>query len=736
MANKKKQTVSYRRLQLPRLLPDGLLGVARDRGEVERSLAARFDALSGQASGMADNAARNEGTRQGRIEGASEGFRPTRSNSIRGQAYDAAGERAYMQKLESDLRTDMQQLYEQHRTDPVQLNQSFSALKTEYEGKHVYAEIAGDFEQGFVRLSTAYRKSAADAHQRKRDQEEQAAMLARLNNLDTVTSQTLLTVDPESPAGEALVSDTLGQYEKELDRAVAAGRMTPVQAETKRQMKRREVATGFYTRQAELLGTVQEVEDYRASLRSDFTEGKLDHVDAASYEMIDSKLAARSRQIATKGRQATSATVKETDDIAGRIASGFRPKGSEISELLDTARRSPDSDRLLAGVRSKLGLAEKFSSSTLGENSETARQLLERARETGDPDDLDLARWAEKTVEAIRKEVVESPIAAAAARGVIEQPTSLSITAETSLEDYAQFWKKRTVSAETAADYWGVEPRMFLPGEVSFINSRIENDPALGIDVAAGLLAGSGEYREKALSELGKSAPKVAEAGKVLLAGGTRQSAIDAIRGSSKLPDGRARLRLARKQETAVAREVYGDAFSVQQGDGDLARRAAANIARARLHDMGIDPKDGDAARPVYEQALQDAAGANVVAGKQYGGIHHIQRNFWFADDVSHKVVVPPTMRTDLFEEVIGSITDDDLAAQAILPTLPDGTFYSAADFHDAKPVAVKGGYAFAAGDPSGDNPQWIRGEDGKPYVLDIEAMRERLGARVPGAWK
>ncbi|MBL4768240.1 MAG: hypothetical protein JKY94_11075, partial [Rhodobacteraceae bacterium] len=100
------------------------------------------------------------------------------------------------------------------------------------------------------------------------------------------------------------------------------------------------------------------------------------------------------------------------------------------------------------------------------------------------------------------------------------------------------------------------------------------------------------------------------------------------------------------------------------------------------------------------------------------------------------KVIVPPSMRADLFDEVIDSLRDEDFAALDLQPADPSGAPYSASDFHDATPVATKGGYVFAKGDPAGDSPQWIRGEDGKPFVMNIETMREQLGQRVPGAWR
>jgi hypothetical protein len=49
--------------------------------------------------------------------------------------------------------------------------------------------------------------------------------------------------------------------------------------------------------------------------------------------------------------------------------------------------------------------------------------------------------------------------------------------------------------------------------------------------------------------------------------------------------------------------------------------------------------------------------------------------------------------------------------------------------------VATRGGYRFAAGDPASDDPKWIRGADGRPFVLDLERLEPALRKRVPGAY-
>ena len=163
---------------------------------------------------------------------------------------------------------------------------------------------------------------------------------------------------------------------------------------------------------------------------------------------------------------------------------------------------------------------------------------------------------------------------------------------------------------------------------------------------------------------------------------------------------------------------------------------------------LGIDP-NSDAAKPVFQRALQEASGAIFDKGVQYGGIVDVTRSTGFLSSQTARTIIPPTIRADRFGELIEAIRDQDLAPQdmdksrpgarpyfSAPPVRAGGQPYSAADIKAARPVAVAGGYRFAAGDPASDDPQWIRGADGRPFVLALDSMRRVLEPRVPGAYR
>ena len=89
-------------------------------------------------------------------------------------------------------------------------------------------------------------------------------------------------------------------------------------------------------------------------------------------------------------------------------------------------------------------------------------------------------------------------------------------------------------------------------------------------------------------------------------------------------------------------------------------------------------------------------------------------------------------MRADKFAEVVGSLTMDDIGN----PKGPNGSAWTIDNFTSAIPVPVQGGYAFARGEPSSGAPMFIADDMGRPIVIDLASMKDRLSARVPGAYR
>ncbi|WP_210168867.1 hypothetical protein, partial [Aureimonas sp. D3] len=358
------------------------------------------------------------------------------------------------------------------------------------------------------------------------------------------------------------------------------------------------------------------------------------------------------------------------------------------------------------------------------------------------------ADFARAELERMKSQAKENPVGLAERKGLLP-PEEGSLMDAQSADDLSGRVKLRVERAELAAEHFGVTPKYLKPGEADAIRAMVEQNPASAATLAAGIVRGAGPRVGAVLSELHDNAPAVAQAGIILAGGGSPKAAADVIEGYGKGADGKARPAiLDDKRRAFVVQQTFGGAYAGAPAFGTRAIATAEAIAKTRLEKTGIDPKS-DAAVPVFERALQEASGAVFEGDVQYGGITKVSRGGAWGMFADHpEVVVPPSIRVDRFDDVIDAIRDSDLLPKdgersrvgkpffSAPAVRENGKPYSAADLKAAKPVAVKGGYQFAIGDPTSDDPQWISGSDGRPFVLAIEAMRPLLEARVPGAFR
>lgn len=725
-AQEQRSPVSYRKFEPRNLLPEGLLGVERSSGEVEAALARRFASLAGTFSANADTAAAGEGRRAGLVAGNQDGFRPTRADTIRGQAYDAAGTRSYMARLETGLRSDLQQAYMANENNPAGFEQAAAALRRSYHDDHLFPEIKGDFDAGFSRLADAYWKQAADNARADERDRQTAELYGQINDQGTHLERVIQSTDPGSEAGAALVSDAVRATEASIDAAVTAGTISATRGEALKTDARRKAAVSYYVRQGQQLGGAEAIGDYLEKLRGDFAGGQLDLIDGDAFARIETGLEAEIRKAQTQdGKRAREIRAKGKF-LSGQIALGVKPDEAQIRELVLAAGSSEEGDEAAQEALDRVTLARFFADSTLEAGEAFVRGMEEKARKGASKRDAEALGWARQLMDAKRKFVIENPLGAARAYGVDVEAAPLAIEQGKPAEQYAAEFAARILEAETAAAHWQVAPRLLLPGEDRQIANLLRTDPMQAAAVAGGLFEAAGDHLPRLLRELGSAAPEVAQMGRIIASGGSEIAAIDVLRGRSKDGDGRVRPRVPASVRNTQA--VTGSAFVASPDDQELVLGAAENIARARIAEQGIDPADKEAVQPVYEQALQEAAGRTVHEGVAYGGITR-WRTGWF-DGKAREVVVPANMAADLFGDAIEAIRPEDLQQLAL------NERYRISDLRKALPIAVPGGYMFAKGDPMSDDPQLLEGRDGRPAVIDFDALRPLLEPRVPGLYR
>lgn len=310
--------------------------------------------------------------------------------------------------------------------------------------------------------------------------------------------------------------------------------------------------------------------------------------------------------------------------------------------------------------------------------------------------------------------------------------------------------RNRVVEAESNAQKYSITPSYLRPDERAMLKAATAKGGDAMTGVAAALVSGFGEKAPLVLREISKDSPVLAHIGGLMSSNGSPSVISDAAEAVRLRQDPEAAKTLpnyltkepAKMQAAQHSRaaDVYGGAFSMVPDTRRAAEATAQSAFFTRAYNNNYDPmfieRDAAGAKTAYDRTLQEAAGATFSpSGVQYGGVTSY-RPGTFQFFGGSKVLIPGNIRTDRFTDVIGALKDEDIRFPAMAPpTAPDGRPYSAKDLKNATPVAVQGGYRFAAGDPMSDNPKWIRGADGKPFVLDLERLEPTLRKRVPEAY-
>jgi hypothetical protein len=665
-------------------------------------------------------------------------WRPSGQDTIYGRAYDEAGTKVYLSELDNEMRSTTSQLFDQYKDDPAELEKGMAQLKGQLAKDHVFPEIMADYSIGFDRLASRYVGQARENQRRNAEAQDRATFIAGTSQLETEQQKQIAEFDPSSDNAADAIASSQAAIDAHYDDAVRRNILDPDKAEIAKQRSRREAALGFYGKQADALDAAG-VAALHGKMREDFAAGKLAGLDGDGWAVLDKNLTA----LETKKRMA-SARIEKTyrtagDAFAKRIADGAEINSGELAAYALAAGSTPDGKEALQETYAKISVAREIRDFTL---PEAAKHVAGLRKQYGDDMTAAQARtlaFAEKTLDAKRKAINQDSVTYAEAQG-LAQPTPLLTEAENP-DEISSIVAERVQAASDVSEHLGVAPRYLKKGEAAAIAKIVQADPEKGAAIAGALVGGAGPAAPQLLAEFGNDAPMIAEAGSIVYSGGSNQAAEDVIAGYGKI-DGKTPTGLKPAAAANSFNDTVGSALALQPHDRLHIASAAASIARTRITRQGVDPK-GSEAQEIHARAVQEAAGAVFDRGRQYGGFADIGGG-WFSS--GSRVLVPSDVAADQFGEVLASITDADLAGLAVKPKAGYdlGGFWRgqtekqglAATIQGATPVAVAGGYAFAKGDPTSDDPQFVQGDDGKIFVLDIEALRPQLQARVPGAWR
>lgn len=438
------------------------------------------------------------------------------------------------------------------------------------------------------------------------------------------------------------------------------------------------------------------------------------------------------------------------DDIERSAAEGHKPLPDRLATVRQAVASSNNpliASRYEAVMRSLPIVASWWQMSPAQLDSDLAK--LEAGIRINGPNQTSetLRKTGRELLKTMNKEIMTDPLGWAERVGVAAVPP-IDFSKPEAVADM----RARIASAEVVARQYGIAPTYLRPEERRAIEVATAQGGAPMMATARMIADGFGDRANSVYAEVSKQSPKLAHMGGLLngglFGGGSALFAADVAEGTKLLSTEESRKQLPHWARTPTDKvyqfhntskvDQYGGAFRLIENNERAAEESAKTAFMVRGIRNGYDPSStlvSTTARAAYNRALQEAAGATYDAKNvQYGGVvdYGTKPGTWFS---SNKVLIPSTIRSDRFKDVIGAIRDDDLKLMPVSPQTADGKVYTARDLQAAVPVAVPGGYRFAAGDPTSDDPKWINGADGNPFVLNLERLEPVLRQRKPEAF-
>lgn len=649
------------------------------------------------------------------------GFRPTGRDTVYGRAFDAAGTKTYLQALNNEIERTTEQVYLKYHDDPATLAEAMQVLKGEQLREHVFDEIRAEYELTFDRRAGRLVMQAQRELEKKQEAENRAQFLGRVGDLETQAARAIAGLDPEDPAAVEKLDAIRRQLDDHYDSAVEHDLITPSQALEAKTRSGRNLALGFYTAQAKALHS-DEVAALREQMNADFAAGKLDGIDDDGWASLESRLIGLEASKRAEEAKAAEDLAERGAKIAARVEAGFDYDPAELGRLQLDAGTAPDGEKIVAASLERIGVAEIFRDRPIGEARAHVAQMREALGRNPSDAKVSALAYAEKRLGELEALIAKDPVAYETATG----RTRLAAIDTSSPEALASSLAQRRDQMERVAETYGAPFQFFRPHERTALANALTEGPDVFPDFVVALREALGDKTRAALAELSEDAPTLAHAAGLSIAVNDNAIAVEVARAIAAKREGTFKAKMPAQDKFAVAAGPFlGSALA------GLDRTRAATLTTAQLlfeadvNRIGFDPaqidKPDTPAALAWRRAVERALGAQYVGGRQTGGLGTVN---------GRTIVVPTGMEPDRPQRLLWQLTDDRLAA---LPPIrsANGVPVTARQLRGAKLVTVGDGvYRVALGDPGGWDPQYVLGEDGDFWTLDMRQLEGVAGDR------
>jgi hypothetical protein len=702
--------------------------------ELFQRAAGVFGEVADTIGTIADVAAQKEGSDAGALAGLDREFRPKGDLTIYGQAFDQAAIETKKSQMAVEVTAQMQKAFDANPANPTGLAQALEGVKAGWQetvdDERLAPHLKPDFEALFLRNHTGLMRDATRAFHANVRAEQAGALEAERETRARTAEQQAYRLGLDATADEVLAGE-LADMRKRLAVRGPDGQpiVDPVQQvkllrDTEQSIARARI-TGAFSRLDDLPSRIRFIDELEKRYQAG-GDRVLDLFDPGQYQALHATLSSQARQEELGAAQAERETKRAVKAFGEAAKGGITLKDDEMAGLKArvVATNDPEIIRDFDDAVDTLAMVRQLNMTPPAEieafvDHERAR-LLDQGT-SADGREVARLKVAEDYLQNAHTELANDPLGFAAKAGTatvapldITDPVSLGL---------------RAATAEHVAGVYGREVKYFRPEEKAAIAAASRKGGDEMIAVATSITAGMGENAPEALAEISKDAPVLAMVGGLwLAAGGKSPPAIarDMARGLEL----RAMKGFVSQSQTAdvkqAAAEVLQSVLSRQETDQAAAINAANAVYDARAYQQGVSSFDGE----LWKQGLREVLGEREVNGVKFGGV--VGQGFWGA----HAIVLPPTVKQDALEDVLGLIDAGDLdRANIPRPVGATGLPIAVSRIREGTLVQVGAGqYAVAMGDP--DTPgeeRWLKANAaGDPFILDLGRIAPELARRRP----
>ncbi len=693
-----------------------------------------LERVSGKLGERADAATRVEAKRAGAIAGNEPDFRPTGGSTIAETTYDQAATATYIDKLDARVSRETREAYQLWSQDPQrapsQLKENLDKIRESVLADS-FPDIRGQVEARFERLRLPLEMQAqSDTLERARDG-ARAALVTR--SAEATTTIARLAVNPDDPASQAAIRQERATIHAGYDRAAANGDITQEKAASLKLAADRDIAMRVGMTRVEQLKSVADVDASEKRLDQEFSSGKLKSMSDDAYDAIKKGLEQRRRQLVTEGNRDATLITKRLDSIVEREKQGLAIPPQELEELKLAAAKSDQGMAAFEMMERKRELARRLRGQTPEEIDAFGRVMRDQLRVSGGTASVgqnELIGFIDTMADDKRKALATAPLREADRTGLIKvAPFDPSNTEQLEIST-----ARRVAEARAVARANGREVIYFDPGEVDRVKAVVAQGGDQALGTLQKMIAGAGKDAPAMLAEIGNGAPELAHAGGLLRSGIPQQRdlARDVLEGvrikaqpGAKLPN------VPLAEDDDAFKTVFGSSLSDQPEDRERIRATARAVFAVRAARSNIDAKTSEGT-DLLKQVYREVGGRVKVGRDEYGGVDGYKPG-WFSSRV--QIVLPQDVKAGRFGDILGALTDADLAGlPGGGPIDAEGKPLKASTLARSYPVRTSSGWRFAAS-PDETDRKWLKGSDGKPFTLDLDALGGRLRSRVPDAF-